>query len=89
MSSFRSSDPLLPETYVMTQMICRGFVDHKVVVVDGHMTLSGAPGIRLSFGRIVISLEDEEALDALISAVDQAHELVEEAFGLGSGSTSF
>jgi len=79
-SSSRSIDPLPPETYVLTQMICRGPVDHTVTAVGGDMTLSGGPGIRLTFGRIVISLEDQEALDALTTAVDQANELGQRTF---------
>jgi hypothetical protein len=79
-NSFRSADPLPPETYVLAQMICRGFVDHTVTAVGGDMTLSGGTGIRLTFGRIVISLEDEDALDSLTTAIDKANELAGETF---------
>jgi hypothetical protein len=67
---------------VIAQAICAGYQERKVCGYTGQMASSGQPYIAVRVGRVLIYLEDREALTSFIQAFDRAQDLVDRVFPL-------
>ena len=66
---------------IAIQALCRGALDWRVQGVTGAAARKGQAHIALRYGRVLLYLEDREALETLVDALEAACELREQVFG--------
>ena len=70
-----------PRMQVATQAIFAGPQDHRVFAMTPQATGRGYGHIAVRVGRVLVYLEDRQALEAWTTALDKAADLADSAFG--------
>jgi len=70
-----------PRMQVATQAVFAGPQDHRVSAVTAEASGRGYGHITIRVGRILVYLEDRDALQAWTTAIGRAAELADSAFG--------
>ena len=78
----RNGAELFEPCRVIAQAICAGYQRRTVRGYTKQMSSNGHPYIAVRVGRVLIYIEDREALTSFIEAFDRAHDLVDRVFPL-------
>ncbi len=70
-----------PRMHVATQAVFAGPQDHRVSAMTAEASGRGHGHIAIRVGRILIYLEDRDALQAWTTAIGKATDLADSAFG--------
>jgi hypothetical protein len=76
----RGDDYPARESRIAAQVIFAGHQDHQVLAVTGRAARSGVPHIAIRIDRLLVYVEDREALESCVLAWGRAIELAEQLF---------